>query len=156
MRPFEGEVLTGKIRSCTEEGVHSTQVLCYPSYIIPGVVNMEFFEDILIPTNCLQPGTFFDKNENLFVWRYQENDLYMDIGEQIRFRVLSLNFVEEAPMRKEVLMAARRAAAAVPGAPVVSSPNLEEETGKPESIPFKLIGSIAEDGLGLLSWWGAA
>jgi DNA-directed RNA polymerase III subunit RPC8 len=105
----------------------------------------------------LQPGTFFDKNENLFVWRYQENDLYMDIGEQIRFRVLSLNFVEEAPMRKEVLMAARRAAAALPGAPVVTSPYLDDESaGRPESVPFKIVGSIAEDGLGLLSWWGAA
>lgn len=43
MRPFEGEVLTGKIRGCIEEGV---------------LVNMDFFEDILIPVNCLQPGTF--------------------------------------------------------------------------------------------------
>lgn len=91
------------------------------------------------------------------MWRYGENDLYMDVGETIRFRLLSLNFVEEAPMRKEVLMAARRAASALPGAPVLSPQGMEEEQGaRPETVPFKLIGSIAEDGLGLLSWWGAA
>lgn len=146
MRPFEGEVLTGKIRGCTEEGV---------------LVNMDFFEDILIPTACLQPGTFFDKQENLYVWRYQENDLYMDIGESIRVRLLSYTFVEEAPMRKDVLMAARRAAAALPGGPVMVQQNQqqsaeEEAMSRPESVPYKLFGSIAEDGLGLLSWWGSA
>lgn len=91
------------------------------------------------------------------MWRYQENDLYMDIGERIRFRLMSSAFVEEAPMRKEVLMAAKRAAAALPGAPVLTQQGVEEEpTAKPESIPYKLIGSIAEDGLGLLTWWGSA
>lgn len=93
----------------------------------------------------------------MYVWRYGENDLYMDIGETIRFRLLSLQFVEEAPMRKEVLMAARRAALALPGGPVMTQQGVDEDQGsRPETVPFKLIGSIAEDGLGLLSWWGAA
>jgi len=83
----------------------------------------------------------------------------MDIGEPIRFRLLSLNFVEEAPMRKEVLMAAKRANALAGGAAggLIGQSMMEEETaGKLESVPFKLVGSIAEDGLGLLSWWGLA
>ncbi len=82
----------------------------------------------------------------------------MDIGEPIRFRVLNSTFVEEAPMRKEVLMAAKKAAAALPGAPVLS-PTMEtdlQQQNEPESVPFRLTGSIAEDGLGLLSWWGAS
>lgn len=43
MRPFEGELLIGKIRSCGEEGLH---------------IDMGFFQDVFIPANCLQPGTF--------------------------------------------------------------------------------------------------
>lgn len=139
MRPFEGEVLVGKISRCTEEGVH---------------IDLDFFEDVLIPVSCLQPGTFFDTNEQLFVWRYQENDLYMDVGEQVRFRLLSSSFTEEAPVRKEVLMAAKLAAMN-PGAPG-TAPVVVDEEAKVESAPYRLVGSIAEDGLGLLSWWGSA
>ncbi len=43
LRPFEGEVIVGKIRSCDEDGVH---------------VALEFFDDVIIPANCLQQGTF--------------------------------------------------------------------------------------------------
>lgn len=79
----------------------------------------------------------------------------MDVGEAIRFRLLEQHFIEEAPVRKEVLMAAKMAAMN-PGAAPQSNPvpaEAAEEPG-PEQSPFRLVGSIAEDGLGLVSWWG--
>ncbi|KAI8087477.1 RNA polymerase Rpb7 [Thamnidium elegans] len=41
-RPFVGEILTGKIKSCSPSGVR---------------VSMGFFDDILIPGGALQPGS---------------------------------------------------------------------------------------------------
>lgn len=42
-RPFIGEVLIGKIRACTDQGVH---------------VSLKFFDDILISPANLQPDSF--------------------------------------------------------------------------------------------------
>lgn len=117
---------------------------------------MDFFDDVLIPAGCLQPGSHFDKSEQLWVWRYDENDLFMDVGEPIRFRVMNGVFVEEAPVRKEVLMATRKAQlAATSGIPNVMQ-MVEDESKTDVVAPYKLVGSIAEDGLGLLAWWGGA
>lgn len=41
-RPFVGEVLEGKVRSSSEEGIH---------------VSLGFFDDILVPPACMQPNT---------------------------------------------------------------------------------------------------
>lgn len=141
MRPLEGEVLMGKIRQCTPEGVH---------------VSLGFFDDILIPGNCLQPGSLFDATEQVWVWNYGESQLFMDLGEEIRFRLLEQHFIEEAPVRKEVLMAAK-IAAMNPGGVPAAAVNVVEQDEEPllEQSPFRLVGSIAEDGLGLVSWWSA-
>jgi DNA-directed RNA polymerase III subunit RPC8 len=139
MRPVEGEVLLGTIRQCTPEGV---------------LVSLGFFDDILLPGSCLQPGSLFDAAEQVWVWNYGESQLFMDVGEPIRFRLLEQHFIEEAPVRKEVLMAAKMAAMN-PAVPVATQATAEpEEEPVPEQSPFRLVGSIAEDGLGLVSWWG--
>ena len=137
MRPLEGEVLTGTIRQCTPEGV---------------LVSLGFFDDVLVPGNCLQPGSLFDAAEQVWVWKYGESQLFMDLGEAIRFRLLEQHFIEEAPVRKEVLMAAKLAAMN-PGAATAAA---VAEEPLPAQSPFRLVGSIAEDGLGLVSWWGSA
>ena len=47
--------LTGKIKSCSKEGVH---------------VSLEFFDDILIPGESLQHPSRFDESESVWVWEY--------------------------------------------------------------------------------------
>lgn len=133
-----GEVLTGRIRSCTEEGIS---------------VTLTFFDDIFIPSHCLQPGSTFNPEERLWVWNYEGNELFMDLDEKIRFRVLAESFAEVAPVQKEALLASV--------ANKLSSTNsLTEDDQKlalesvPMVPPYKIIGSVAEDGLGLLTWWG--
>jgi DNA-directed RNA polymerase III subunit RPC8 len=136
-KPFVGEVLIGKIRSCTEEGLS---------------ISLTFFDDIFIPAHCLQPGTAFNSSERLWVWNYDGNELFMDLDEPIRFRVLAQSFTETAPVQKEALLAA-----------VANKLNGIGEVGKREEElaqeavqmqpPFKIIATVAEDGLGLLSWW---
>lgn len=72
--------------------------------------------------------------------------MFLDNGEAIRIRILSEHFTETAPLQKEALMAARAAALSeVPAAP--------SEVVLPSTAPYKLVASIAEDGLGLSRWW---
>ncbi|KAJ0058177.1 hypothetical protein NL108_009052, partial [Boleophthalmus pectinirostris] len=84
--PFLDEVLVGKIKYCSQEGVH---------------VTMGFFDDILIPPESLQQPAKFDEAEQVWLWEYETDegahDLYMDQGEEIRFRVTDEVFVDTSP-----------------------------------------------------------
>ncbi|KAJ8944742.1 hypothetical protein NQ314_009395 [Rhamnusium bicolor] len=87
-RPFIEEILLGKIRSCSQEGVH---------------VTLGFFDDILIPPSALQHPSKFNETEQAWVWEYDtgdgsKHDLFMDAGESIRFRVTAEMFNETCPM----------------------------------------------------------
>ncbi|XP_026276992.1 DNA-directed RNA polymerase III subunit RPC8 [Frankliniella occidentalis] len=127
-RPFLEEVLVGKIRSCSSEGVH---------------VTLGFFDDIVIPPSALQHPSRFDETEQVWVWEYdtgadgEKHDLFMDAGEPIRFRVTAESFTETSPSGPET--------------PDATTP---ADSAKPEhKIPYTLTGGISESGLGLLSWW---
>uniref|UniRef100_A0A1B0C9D4 DNA-directed RNA polymerase III subunit RPC8 n=1 Tax=Lutzomyia longipalpis TaxID=7200 RepID=A0A1B0C9D4_LUTLO len=130
-RPIIGEVITGKIRSCSREGVH----------IILG-----FFDDILIPPAVLQHPSRFEETEQAWVWEYPledggKHDLFMDIGENIKFRVTGENFEEASPVGGQT--------AEKNNLPSMSS----SSTGDVSKTPYKIFGAINESGLGLLSWW---
>ncbi|KND04946.1 DNA-directed RNA polymerase [Spizellomyces punctatus DAOM BR117] len=113
-RPFKGEIMTGKVASShPTEGVR---------------VTMDFFDDIIIPPSFLQAGSEYDEEEKVWVWKYEENDLYMDKDEPIRFRMEIEEFVDVGPVRDGV----------------------DEEK---KVAPYSLVVSVAEPGLGLLSWW---
>ncbi|XP_073500326.1 DNA-directed RNA polymerase III subunit RPC8 isoform X2 [Phyllobates terribilis] len=84
--PFLDEILMGKIKGCSPEGVH---------------VSLGFFDDIVIPPESLQQPAKFDEAEQVWVWEYETeegaHDLYMDIGEDIRFRVVDETFIDTSP-----------------------------------------------------------
>ncbi|XP_066256100.1 DNA-directed RNA polymerase III subunit RPC8 [Euwallacea similis] len=122
-RPFMGEIIVGKIRSCSQDGVH---------------VTLGFFEDILIPPKALQHPSRFNETEQAWVWEYDTGDgtkhnLFMDPGNPIKFRVTTETFTETCP----------------------AEPGLIQETQESSGnkIPYSLLGSINEPGLGVLSWW---
>ena len=88
-RPDLDEVIVGKIKNCSKEGVH---------------VSLEFFDDILIPAESLQFPSRYDDSESVWIWEYpledeEHHDLFMDAGEQIRFRVTSESFVDSGPAK---------------------------------------------------------
>ena len=88
-RPDREEVLTGKIKSCSKDGVH---------------VSLEFFDDILIPADSLQHPSRFDETESVWVWEYpledgNSHDMFMDPGENVRFRIVSESFVDTGPSK---------------------------------------------------------
>ncbi|KAF7263904.1 RNA polymerase III subunit H [Rhynchophorus ferrugineus] len=122
-RPFMEEILIGKIRSCSQEGVH---------------VTLGFFDDILIPPSALQHPSKFNETEQAWVWEYDtgdggKHDLFMDSGETIRFRVTGETFTETCPAGPSGIQ--------------------ESQEGIENKVPYSLTGSINEPGLGLLSWW---
>lgn len=106
-RPTIGEVISGKIRSCSREGVHSKFQIprefskSFNNKIIS--VTLGFFDDILIPPSALQYPSRFEEAEQAWVWEYPneeggKHDLYMDIGETIKFRVANELFEESSPI----------------------------------------------------------
>lgn len=128
-RPFVDEILVGKIKSCSKEGVN---------------VSLGFFDDIIITSDSLQHPTRFDENEQLWAWEYEvedsKHDLFMDIGEEIRFRVVDQTFIDTTPT-----------------GPDGSKLDQSQDSSDPEAkkSPFTITGSITEPGLGLLSWWSS-
>ncbi|KAJ1964365.1 DNA-directed RNA polymerase III complex subunit Rpc25 [Dipsacomyces acuminosporus] len=117
-RPFRDEILVGRVRSASPEGIQ---------------VSMGFFDDIKIPSEQMPVGSEFDATEGVWVWRFDGNELFMDLDELVRFRVLDLKFLDVNPPRPKVGDADT--------APVS------------HQSPFSLVCSVVDSGLGLLSWW---
>uniref|UniRef100_A0A6M2DMN0 DNA-directed RNA polymerase III subunit RPC8 n=1 Tax=Xenopsylla cheopis TaxID=163159 RepID=A0A6M2DMN0_XENCH len=125
-RPFIDEIIIGKIKSCNNDGVQ---------------VSLGFFDDILIAPKDLQTQSRFDEIEQAWIWEYDlgdgtTHDLYMDIGEKIRFRVTNEIFEETSPDS--------------------GPPGTQQTSTNPSDTvqaAYKIIATICEPGLGLLSWW---
>lgn len=60
-------------------------------------VSLGFFDDITIPYSYLQEGSEFNAEEQVWVWMYDENEMFMDIDEDIQFRVESEQFFDTSP-----------------------------------------------------------
>ncbi|XP_043083399.1 DNA-directed RNA polymerase III subunit RPC8 isoform X1 [Puntigrus tetrazona] len=105
-RPFLDEILVGKIKGCSAEGVH---------------VSLGLFDDIVIPPESLQQPAKFDEAEQVWVWEYETDegahDLYMDQGEEIRFRVVDEVFIDTSPSGPGAEKEGPSAAAAPPAEP---------------------------------------
>ncbi|MGH0182825.1 UNVERIFIED_CONTAM: hypothetical protein FKN15_010523 [Acipenser sinensis] len=82
-RPFLDEILVGKIKGCSQEGVYGKKSL-----------------ETTAPSMPLHPRQR-DDSEQVWVWEYETeegaHDLYMDQGEEVRFRVVDEAFVDTSP-----------------------------------------------------------
>ena len=108
----------------------------------------------------------------MWVWEYPtegedeqvtHHDLYMDPGEEIRFRVTSENFVDTSPTggnapenssaRNLAHIPNQSGSAALSNTPNSSTLDPDGKLLEDKKVPFCLKASINEPGLGLLSWW---
>ncbi|CAL1540413.1 unnamed protein product [Lymnaea stagnalis] len=138
-RPFVDEILVGRIKSSSKDGVY---------------VTMGFFDDILIPADSLQHPSKFNEQEQLWSWEYEAQeegkvDLPMEIGGDIRFRIVDETFVDTTPSSPEE----NKPMAPPATTPAGSSLTMSDPGSK--KAPYTLTGSISEMGLGMLSWWNA-
>nr|CAG4638731.1 EOG090X0DHL [Cyclestheria hislopi] len=126
-RPFLEQILVGKIKNCNPDSVQ---------------ISLGFFDDIIIPAENLQHPSRFDEAEHLWVWEYQtdegKHDLFMDTGEEIRFRVVSETFNDTTP-----------------AGPNMESKEAISDAKENKRIPYLITATISEPGLGLLSWWSS-
>ena len=47
------------------------------------------------------PDSVFDKEEGLWIWKFQGNDLFMDLNEIIRIRIKKEVFVDLGPVKED-------------------------------------------------------
>ncbi|XP_077025108.1 DNA-directed RNA polymerase III subunit RPC8 isoform X1 [Tamandua tetradactyla] len=150
--PFLDEILIGKIKGCSPEGVH---------------VSLGFFDDILIPPESLQQPAKFDEAEQVWVWEYETeegaHDLYMDTGEDVRFRVVDESFVDTSPTGPSSAEAASSSEELpkkeAPYTLVVSCPVVAVETSREKPVLHELGFSSWNScpsrlGPGHVSLWG--
>lgn len=96
-RPFKGEILTGKVKSCDEDGIRIT---------------LDFFEDIHVPRDGLPAPSGYDHSEAAWFWvgdtddetfwddpllSAKEQRYYFDKNETVRFLVDGDEFREPEP-----------------------------------------------------------
>ncbi|GJQ11138.1 hypothetical protein GpartN1_g2929.t1 [Galdieria partita] len=105
--PQVGEIIIGRVEHSFSEGLY---------------VSLDFFNNIFIDRLALQEPSIFDEEEQVWIWKYQGHDLHIDVGEDIRFRVVKVAYDNFGKSNVST------------GAMIVN-------------------GSIAGDGLGLVSWW---
>ena len=86
-KPFIGEILTGKIIDSTPEGIELDLIFC----------------TAFIPAAFLNETSSYDELEGVFVWNYDENDLFYDKGENLRFKVSAFLLPEEENNKLEIL-----------------------------------------------------
>lgn len=149
-RPFTNEVLVGRISSSTAESIRIT---------------MGFFDDIYIPPHLLPHPSAFDYQEQAWFWLLDpaseahvadpllsapEERMYLDVGETIRFAVESDNFYDLEPgpaVGEGKLGDVPSGVGSLPGDPSSKRGNYAS---------YKIVASIAGQGLGLVSWWAGA
>lgn len=140
-RPKIGEILFGRVQSSTPMGLQ---------------VSLGFFQDVTIPANQLRDPCDFDEKLLTWVWEYKDDKEkvipypYVP-GESIALRVTSVQFTDSF----DSSLAAKRRAQAMSTAqkPVAGGSTSAHAHIPHEEPPMLVVGSVAEDGLGLLAWW---
>ncbi|KAK0628468.1 RNA polymerase III subunit Rpc25-domain-containing protein [Bombardia bombarda] len=117
-RPFRSEVIVARIMSQTKEGIY---------------LATDFFNDIFVPSLELPDGTKFVKEERIWVWKEDDQDMYYDNNEMVRFQVLSEEWHDQTPT-----------------GPVDAE---DPAAIKQLSPPYRIVGSMKAAGLGCYLWW---
>ncbi|RLN34371.1 DNA-directed RNA polymerase III subunit rpc8 isoform X1 [Panicum miliaceum] len=112
-KPFNGEVLVGRISGYDDKGLQ---------------VSLDFFNDICIPGHLMQFGTVRAPDGRWMLKSGDDDELYLDLDDEIRFLVSSTKYLP------------------IP---------IEQKEGDPPFAPMQIVGSIKGDGLGLVAWWAA-
>lgn len=129
-KPSIGEIICGTLKSSSKEGLN---------------ISLGFFDSIVIPPQQLNDPSHFNETDQTWTWNYEDEGqthvLAFEIGEQLRFRVHAEEFVDVSPHGP------MSAQSNIPNANMIS-PELSAK-----QIPYTIVGSISESGLGLVKWW---
>ncbi|CAI2378512.1 unnamed protein product [Moneuplotes crassus] len=133
--PWKDEVLKGKIKKQTEEGI---------------VVDMGFIE-AFIPAALTTEGSFFDDEKEAWFWKYEDLDkcyyLEYQTDEEIKFSVHSTDFSKPKITSADTTEITE-----------YDQNKVAEKEDEPTEIVttkfrYTVIGSCQKEGLGMKSWW---
>lgn len=93
-RPFKGEIIMGTITSCDpQDGIF---------------MSTEFFDDIQVPPSVLPENTAFDTEQEVFIWRYQDEEdpeqvteYYFDKAEKCLMRIETEQWNDVTPQQAQ-------------------------------------------------------
>ncbi|KAH9887780.1 RNA polymerase III subunit Rpc25-domain-containing protein [Xylariomycetidae sp. FL2044] len=115
-RPFKGETLFGRISSATPDGIN---------------IRTEFFEEIHVSYKELPDSVEFDHNEQSWIWVVDEERMYYDKNEMVRFSVVDESWNDQIPDSAE-----------------------QEALEKAKKLsPYSIKGTMMKEGLGVCLWW---
>ncbi|MCJ1314510.1 DNA-directed RNA polymerase III subunit rpc25 [Agyrium rufum] len=117
-RPFKGEIILGRIKSASTWGIK---------------VHLEFFDDILVPPNLMFAGSYYNDQEQCWVWNNEGAEYFYDRNEWVRVRVEQEHWHEQAPL----------------------PPSEREEamSNTERKSPYSITASMMQSALGPTEWW---
>lgn len=138
-RPFRGEVLEGTVSESSPAGLR---------------IHIELFDDITVPgpTNLLDPSNF-DLFEKVWVWTSEDGvKFHFDKNERVRFRIEEEIWQDQAADEEGGIIAVDREPE--PGDSDAARRKREEDERKRRGkTPWRLVASMAQGGMGCLTWW---
>jgi DNA-directed RNA polymerase III subunit RPC8 len=139
-RPFRGEVLEGTISESSPAGLR---------------LHIEFFDDITVPgpSNLLDPSRY-DPRENTWVWTSEDgSQFYFDKAERVRFRIEEEIWTDQAVDEEGGDLVVERTAQPADGDDEGARARKEEENRRKNRTPWRLVASMQQGGMGVLTWW---
>lgn len=129
-RPQVGEIICGTLKSSSKEGLN---------------ISLGFFDSIVIPPEQLNEPSIFNEIDQTWTWNYEDDGqthvLVLEVGEKLRFRVHAEEFVDVSPHGPTNT------------APSLNTITLQVPDLNSKDVPYTIVGSICESGLGLVKWW---
>ncbi|PSC70715.1 DNA-directed RNA polymerase III subunit RPC8 [Micractinium conductrix] len=125
-RPFQEELLVGKVHRMTRDGIF---------------VDMGFFRDVLIPPHGMPEPSYWHEADEAWLWRVEGQDLFFEKGLPLRFKVQSVRFHAEPTLAEQ--QAQKEEGVAVVG------------TTERPFVPMEVMGKADGDGLGMVHWYAA-
>lgn len=147
-RPKVNELLIGRIVNSTPMGLQ---------------VSLGFFQDVSIPANQLRSPSAFDERLGVWTWQYQANPdqaavQYPYAADSIVcIRVTSIQFLDSTVDGARRALALRKDNKTAAPDLKIDGPREGDDSSHSkipaEQTPMLVVGSVDEDGMGLLSWW---
>ena len=140
--PQPGQLLVGKVKAADSSGLLVALGGWFEWVVVAGGSGGGMVE-----------GCVWDSAEGLWVWRYEGHDLYMDLEQPIRVKVLSVEYAKRVDPMLEA-----GGGGGGEGEVAGSGGGGGVGVGVKDCIAnyrpaMRVNASIKEDGLGLLTWW---
>lgn len=141
-KPQVGDILYGKI---IQSSINQVIVDC-------DLIKVKVpFEQIMKPNN-------FDENENVWYWSYGQSNYYYDLGEEVRVKVVDLQFKNKNDI---TIIINKNAEIEKNNTQLIKNESMNKEGSQMEEEPIELTKDMImeitctfnEEGLGPLKWW---